>query len=241
MGEAVGLRDYRVLSFDCYGTLIDWESGILTHLRPWLGDRGIEASDEEILQAYGRAEASQETETPDAPYPQILSAVHERLTGHWGIDPDASAAAEFAGSVGRWPSFADSSAALTELKQRYRLVILSNVDRASFAQSEQRLGTRFDAVYTAEDIGSYKPDPANFQYLLEAEQASGYRREDIIHVGQSLYHDHVPAAAAGLATCWIQRSSPAGEHGAARPPGGEARVDYHFRSLAELVEAVEGG
>ena len=232
------LRDYRVLSFDCYGTLIDWESGILTHLRPWLVDRGIEASDAEILQAYGRAEASQEAETPDAPYPQILSGVHERLAGHWGIDPDASAAAEFASSVGTWPPFADSPSALAALKQRYRLVILSNVDRTSFARSEQQLGTRFDAVYTAEDIGSYKPDPANFRYLLEAERAAGYRREDILHVGQSLYHDHVPAAAAGLATCWIQRPSP-GEHGAARPPEGETGVDFHFRSLAELVEAVE--
>jgi len=235
------LRDYRVLSFDCYGTLIDWESGILTHLRPWLNDRGIEASDAEILQAYGRAEASQEAETPSAPYPQILTAVHERLAGHWGIDPDASAAAEFAGSVGRWPPFADSPSALAELRQRFRLVILSNVDRVSFARSEKQLGTRFDAVYTAEDIGSYKPDPANFQYLLEAERAFGYKGEDILHVGQSLYHDHVPAAAAGLATCWIQRPSPAGEHGAARPPRGEAHVDFHFRSLAELVEAVERG
>lgn len=235
------LRNYRVLSFDCYGTLIDWESGILTHLRPWLADRGVEASDAEILQAYGRAEASQEAQAPSAPYPQILRAVHGRLATHWGIDPDASAAAEFAGSVGRWPPFADSASALAELKPRYRLVILSNVDRVSFARSERQLGTRFDAVYTAEDIGSYKPDPANFQYLLEAERASGYRREDILHVGQSLYHDHVPAAAAGLATCWIQRPSPAGEHGAARPPEGEAHVDFHFRSLAELVEAAERG
>jgi 2-haloalkanoic acid dehalogenase type II len=235
----MNLQDYRVLSFDCYGTLIDWESGILTRIRPWLVDCGIHVSDREILVAYGRAEALQEAETPDAPYPQILRAVHDRLAGRWGVDPDTSLAAEFAGSVGTWPPFADSPSALAALKQRYRLVILSNVDGASFARSEEQLGTRFDAVYTAEDVGSYKPDPRNFEYLLEAEKASGYDRGDILHVGQSLYHDHIPAAAAGLATCWIQRPSPAGEHGAARSPEGDAPVDYHFRSLAELAEAVE--
>ncbi len=117
------------------------------------------------------------------------------------------------------------------------MVILSNVDRTSFSGSQQLLGVDFDAIYTSEDIGFYKPDARNFAYLLEAERAAGYRRPEILHVGQSLFHDHVPAAKAGLATCWIQRPSPAGAHGAARSPNSRPHVDFHFRSLAELVEA----
>ena len=193
--------------------------------------------DVEILEAFGQAESAEEAAAPDALYPKILERVHLRLATQWGLRADEVAAARFGDSVASWPAFPDSHSALTRLKARYRLVILSNVDRKSFSGSQKRLGVEFDAVYTAEAIGSYKPDPRNFAYLLEAERTAGYRREEILHVGQSLFHDHVPAANAGIATCWIQRSTPAGDHGAAPPPASRTQVDFHFRSLAELAAA----
>jgi FMN phosphatase YigB (HAD superfamily) len=111
------------------------------------------------------------------------------------------------------------------------------VDQKSFAASRNQLDITFDAVYTAETIGSYKPDPSNFDYMLEAERTAGYDQAAILHVGQSLFHDHVPAANAGIATCWIQRPSPAGKHGAAHPPAARPEVDFHFTTLAELAAA----
>ncbi len=239
LNDSMDLRDFRVLSFDCYGTLIDWEAGILAGIRPWIEARGVEVDDAEILESFGLAESAQEAETPEALYPVVLEGVHRRLAAQWGLPPDEQAARLFGKSVGTWPPFADSHDALTRLKRRYRLVVLSNVDRESFAASRRQLDVEFDAVYTAEDIGTYKPNPANFAYLIEAEKAAGYNKSAILHVGQSLYHDHVPASGAGLATCWIQRPSPAGDHGAARPPDRRPRIDFHYTSLADLATAAE--
>lgn len=231
------LSQFRVLSFDCYGTMIDWEAGILANLRPWIETQQLELRDVDILEAFGLAESTEEAEAPDAPYPVVLEAVHSRLANRWGLPPDEPAANRFGHSVGSWPAFPDSHDALTRLQQQYRLVILSNVDRASFAVSQRQLDVEFEAVYTAEDIGSYKPDPYNFTYLIESEQAAGFHKSEILHVGQSLFHDHVPASAAGIATCWIQRPSLAGDHGATRPPDHRPRVDFHFTSLAQLADA----
>ena len=231
------LNEFRVLSFDCYGTIVDWETGILSNIRPWLDTRGAVIEDVEILEAFGRAESGEEAADPRAPYPTILRRVHARLAAEWNLIPDAPAAVRFGGSVGVWPVFSDSRRALTDLKRRYRLVILSNVDRASFGESQRQLGVEFDAVYTAEEIGSYKPDPKNFAHLIDSERVAGFHQSEILHVGQSLYHDHVPASDAGLSTCWIQRPTPAGDHGAARPPRNRPRVDFHFTSLEELAAA----
>jgi 2-haloacid dehalogenase len=231
------LNDFRVLSFDCYGTMIDWETGIIDQLRPWVDAHGVRLSDVDLLEGFGHSESAQEAETPQALYPSILEGVHHQLATRWGMPHDEKTAVRFGESVGSWPAFSDSADALARLKERYRLVILSNVDRKSFAASNKKLDVEFDAVYTAEDIGSYKPDPRNFAYLLESERAAGHQPGDILHVGQSLFHDHVPAEAAGLATCWIQRPSPAGSHGAAQPPEHPPDVTFRYRSLAELAEA----
>ena len=233
----MSLADFRVLSFDCYGTMIDWEAGILSNIRPWTEAQGVHVGNVEILEAFARAESAEEAAAPDARYPTILQRVHARMATQWGLVADEAAAARFGDSVGSWPTFSDSHEALTKLQERYRLVILSNVDRASFTDSQKQLDVEFDAIYTAEDIGSYKPDPRNFAYLLESERSAGYRRVEILHVGQSLFHDHVPAINAGIATCWIQRPTPVGDHGAARPPANRPQVDFRFTSLAELAEA----
>jgi 2-haloalkanoic acid dehalogenase type II len=239
VGTMLTLTDFNTLTFDCYGTLIDWERGILDAIRPWLERHGLQRlSDPEILEAFASFEGACETETPTAPYPAILQEVHNRLARYWGFSPDPAEAAAFGQSVGRWPAFPDTPAALQYLKRHYKLVILSNVDRASFAITNRKLGVEFDLIVTAQDVGSYKPDRRNFEHLLAALAKSfGTRKTDVLHTACSLFHDIVPAKALGLRTAWIDRrrdqsfgASPhAGDNEDARRP------DLTVRSMAEFV------
>jgi 2-haloacid dehalogenase len=231
------LSDYSVLSFDCYGTLIDWETGIARALGPWLEQAGVRASREEILAAFADAEAPQQAATPDLLYPELLARVHGALAARFGISPDPQAARAFGASIADWPAFPDSAPALAYLKQHYRLVILSNVDRASFGRSQDKLKVAFDAVYTAQDIGSYKPDPRNFEYLLARLAEQGIAPREILHTAESLYHDHIPAKRFGLATCWIHRRVGQAGHGATRPPEVEVRPDFRFTTLGAMAAA----
>lgn len=231
------LHDFKVLSFDCYGTLIDWESGIYAALQPLLGRLGQTLPREAVLEVFARHESAQEAATPTMRYSNLLAVVHADLARHWGVAPDPAADRRFGASVADWPAFPDSAEALRYLQRHYRLVILSNVDRASFTGSAARLGVTFDHVFTAEDIGSYKPDPRNFAYLLEHLGAAGIAREQILHTAQSLFHDHGPANAAGLASAWIDRRQDAAGWGATMPPPGAVRFDFRFPSLAAMVEA----
>src|SRR5579884_1453104 len=204
------LTEFKVLSFDCYGTLIDWESGIHQALLPELERHGLSLSRDRILESFARHEAAQEAETPGMIYSELLARVHRRLTAEWGI------AAE---------------------EEEHRAFAAANGDRRSFAATSRRLGVAFDAVYTAEEIGSYKPDLRNFRYLLAALERQGYGRDDILHVAQSLYHDHAPANALGLHSAWIDRRQGAAGWGATMPPPSQVRWDFRFASLAELVAA----
>jgi len=230
------LTSFTTLSFDCYGTLIDWEAGLLAALAPLVARAGI--ARETALEDYAVQESAQEAETPTLRYADILTKVHARLAGHWGVGSTAEEDAAFGRSVPAWPAFPDSPAALAYLNRHYKLVILSNVDRASFAGSNRRLGVAFDAILTAEDIGSYKPDPRNFQYLLNHVAGMGCGREDLLHVAQSLYHDHVPANDAGITTCWIDRRAGKAGGGATKPPPVAPRHAFRFESLGALAEAV---
>jgi 2-haloacid dehalogenase len=230
------LGDFKVLSFDCYGTLIDWESGIWTALQPLLGKTAGSLRRDDALAAFARHESAQEAETPGLLYSELLARVHRRLAAEWGATTTAEEDRAFGASVGDWPAFPDTPAALTYLQRFYELVILSNVDRAGFARSNPRLGVDFTAVYTAEEIGSYKPDPRNFGYLLDRLAALGHQPADLLHVAQSLYHDHAPANRCGLRSAWIDRRQ--GKAGGATPPtDDEVRYDFRFASLAELAEA----
>ncbi len=233
------LSDFDVLTFDCYGTLIDWESGLYVALEPWLARHGARREPGEALEAFGRHEAAQEAATPGLPYPRILAEVHRRLGGEWGLESTPKDAAAFGASVPDWPAFPDSPEALATLHRHYRLVILSNVDRASFRGSERRLGVRFDAVCTAQDIGSYKPDPRNFEYLLRELGREGVPPEKILHTAQSLHHDHVPASRLGLATAWIDRRHGQAGWGATPAPAEEVEVTFRFTSLGEMASARE--
>ncbi|HYC13397.1 MAG TPA: haloacid dehalogenase type II, partial [Stellaceae bacterium] len=201
----MNFADFQTLTFDCYGTLIDWESGILAELRPLVRARGKAHDDDEILATFAAEESPIEVETPGKLYPLVLADTLRAVGRRWGMPVTDKEAAEFGGSVGRWPAFPDSAAALQYLKRRHKLVILSNIDRASFAKSNVKLGVEFDRVLTAEEIGSYKPDIRNFQYAIRTLGEMGVPREKILHVAQSRFHDIGPAKSLGLRTVWVNR------------------------------------
>lgn len=229
---------FRVLTFDCYGTLIDWEAGILEVLRPWITRAGISVSDAEILGAFGEAESAAEHDLPTAIYPEILRSTHSRIAKYFRVPTDSAAAESLGMSVGDWPAFADTSDALKRLQRRFKLIVVSNVDRESFARTQKLLGIKFDAVVTAEEVGAYKPDAKMFLRALEVAKTFGAERENILHVAQSLHHDHVPAKSFGLKTVWVRRPSKAGEFGATKDPGVDVEPDLVVRSMKELVDVI---
>ena len=231
------LTSFKALTFDCYGTLIDWESGILAELKPWVAAGGRELTDDQILEAFGEAESAREAATPSKIYPGILADTMRALAKRWNISVTDAQTTEFGGSVPRWPAFRDSAAALRYLKQHYKLIILSNVDRASFAESNKKLQVTFDKIVTAQDVGSYKPNPQNFRQLLAEVDKLGIRKEQILHTAQSLFHDVVPAKSVGLKTCWINRRKGRPGGGATKAPTGDATPDIEFPSMAALVDA----
>ncbi len=231
------LRDFRALTFDCYGTLIDWESGISTALRPLTDRLDRELSRDEILEAHGRHESAQQAVTPGKRYRELLAVVYRRLAEEWGVPASWDECVAYGESVGDWPAFPDSVEALAYLEEHYRLFILSNVDNESFARSNARLEVVFDGIYTAEDIGSYKPDARNFDYMLERLQGLGISRPEVLHTAESMFHDHAPANRIDLASCHIYRRSGKEGYGATRDPGELPRVDFQFTSMAELAEA----
>jgi 2-haloacid dehalogenase/putative hydrolase of the HAD superfamily len=231
------LTDFKVLSFDCYGTLIDWETGICAALQPLAARSGQAFTRDQLLEAHARHEAAQEAATPELRYADLLARVHDRIAGEWGLAPDPEESRAYGLSVRDWPAFPDSAAALQYLKRHYQLVILSNVDRESFKASNARLQVAFDHIFTAQDIGSYKPDPRNFEYLTGRLAEAGFQRQEILHTAESLFHDHVPANRAGLASAWIHRRAGQAGHGATHAPEVMPHYDFHFTSLADMVQA----
>lgn len=231
------LSDFTALSFDCYGTLIDWESGIAAVLVPWARQRGLRLGEEELLAAYAAEETRAEAAHPADPYPLILRRTMLSLGAALGAEVTAEDAQRLARSVPQWPPFADSGAALAALGQRYQLIILSNVDRASFAASQRSLGVSFTSVLTAEDVGSYKPSPRNFEALLAEATRLGVGEGGLLHVAQSLFHDHLPARRAGLRTVWINRRHGRRGWGATPPPPADVIPDWEFPSMTAFAAA----
>ena len=233
------LTDFEALSFDCYGTLIDWEAGLSAVLTPWARERGLQLTEEQLLTAYSPVEAAVEAEHPAELYPDVLARSMRLLGGKLGAEVTSEDAARLAGSVPGWPAFADSHDALTALGRRFKLIILSNVDRASFAGSNARLGVEFTSVLTAQDIGSYKPAERNFEALIAEAARLGVGPGRLLHVAQSLFHDHVPAQRAGLRTAWINRRHARPGWGATPEPPAPVTPDWEFPSMAALAAAVE--
>ncbi len=235
------LTDFKVLTFDCYGTLIDWESGIWDALQPLLAANGrSDVPRDKALLGYAHCEHGQETQTPGLLYPQLLSRVHAAFAERFELRTNDLLDADFGRSVPHWPAFPDTADALRDLQAHFKLVILSNIDRDGFAASNRKLGVTFDAVYTAQDVGSYKPDHANFEYLLRRlREDHGLDKPDVLHTAQSLLHDHVPARAFGLANAWIdrQRLSEGGSWGATAVVEERPAMDFHYFSMGEMAAA----
>ena len=239
MSTDLDLTRFKALSFDCYGTLIDWESGIAAVLRPWAGEQGLDLSDEELLLAYSGNEAAVERETPTALYPAVLAAAFRRTGEQLGKPVSDEWARRLGQSVPDWPAFPDSAAALARLASRYQLIIVSNVHRDGFAGSNRRLRGTFAAIITAEDVGAYKPAPNHFRALDAKLAELGLDREDLLHVAQSLFHDHVPARRENLPSIWINRRHGRAGWGATPEPSEAWTYNLEFTSMASFVDAVD--
>lgn len=236
------LTDFDVLTFDCYGTLIDWETGFWDALQPLLmANRTDAITREKALTTIAKIESAHQSNTPGLRYDHVLERVHRDVAEHFGLSSTPELDAEFGASLPHWPAFPDAADTLRRLKHRFKLVILSNVHRDGFAASNRKLGVEFDAIYTAEDIGSYKPDPRNFEYMLEhLKQDFGTAPERILHVAQSLFHDHVQARAFGLANAWIDRQQlrDGGNWGATAVVEERPEFDFHFPTLAAFADSL---
>ena len=230
------LRDFRVLSFDCYGTLIDWETGILNALKP-LVEKVDSLTPDQILETFARHEAAQEAETPGMIYSRLLAAVHARMAKEWGVKTTPEMDAQFGASVADWPAFEESPAALQYLKQHYKLGILSKGDRESFKGSNKKLQVVFDWIFTADDIGSYKPSLRNFEYMIAKLDDAGFGKDAILHTAESLFHDHAPANKLGLAAAWIHRRHAQEGFGATAKPLEMPHYDFRFTSMGEMAKA----
>jgi 2-haloalkanoic acid dehalogenase type II len=228
------LIDFKLLSFDVYGTLIDWETGILHGLRA-LSEQ-VNLTEEEVFEIYHDLEKSQQAKTPDMPYSQVLEIIYPQYAAKLGLEaPTAHESKEFGQSVKIWPAFPDTVSALRRLSKHYRLVILSNVDRESFdgTNSGPMDGFKFDKIITAQDVGSYKPDIRNFEYMLRSSQSEfGIEKSQILQTAQSQFHDHHPAKTMGIKSVWITRRGIMGNRQ-------EEIYDWKFESLGDMADALE--
>ena len=226
------LSCFTTISFDCYGTLIDWESGILPTLRGVLNRHKQSAPDASILELYGEFEAEAEA-GPYQSYRKVLESVVQRFGKHFGFKPAPDELCSLHESVPSWPPFPDTVSALRQLQKRYKLAVISNIDDDLFAETRKHLGVEFDFVITAQQARSYKPSINNFQLAL---RTMGLAPDRLLHVVQSIYHDVVPAQSLGIASVWVNRKSARPGVGAVRAAAGRADLEVpDVASLAALT------
>jgi len=224
------LRAFRALTFDCYGTLIDWESGLAAALDRILQRHGHEVERDSILELHSRLEPAAQ-EGPYRPYREVLGRVVDGFGDRYGFSPDPCERGELAESVADWPTFPDTVEALQRLASRYSLGILSNIDDDLFAGSARLLRVDFQWVITAQQVGSYKPARGHFDRALEI---LGIPQRGILHVAQSLFHDIAVARELGFSTVWVNRRHGA-QGGGATPPSG-AKPHLEVPDLATLAD-----
>jgi 2-haloacid dehalogenase len=223
---------FDAVTFDCYGTLIDWEQGILNALQPVLAPRGIDAGEDELLERYAKHEAELEA-GPYLRYRDVLADSLRRLCAGLGFAPSDGDADGFAQAIADWPAFHDTAPALQRLQTRFKLGVITNCDRDLFALSNRRLGVTFDWVVTAEEAQAYKPGHAPFELAFATIDVP---RERILHAAQSLFHDHVPGKKLGLTTVWVDRRHDRPGFGAT--PAASATPDLtvpDMRTFADLA------
>lgn len=225
----LNFSDFEVLTFDCYGTLIDWETGIWNALQPALISHGVHILSEAALEVYGDLESKAES-GEYRNYKTVLRTVLEGFGSRFNFDPTQVELQQFSESVKDWPAFPDSPQALQALKSKYKLAILSNIDDDLFALSNQRLQVQFDWVVTAQQAKSYKPSLNNFRLVLER---IGLPQTKILHVAQSLFHDIAPAKSLGLAAAWVNRRHD--KPGSGATPPAQAKPDLEVPDLQSLA------
>ena len=226
----IDFSSVRALTFDCYGTLIDWEAGISLALGGILAAHGSRPSTDDLLAAYASSET--ELEAGDyLPYREVLRGAGREVCVRFGVDPTDPELEAFAASVADWPAFGDSREALDRLRGRYRLGVITNCDDDLFAASSARLGDPFEVVVTAQQARGYKPGLRGFELAMER---IGEPHDRVVHVAQSLYHDHVPAARLGLRSVWIDRRR--GRKGFGATPAATARPTLTLPDMASLAE-----
>lgn len=231
----MNFKGFRALTFDCYGTLIDWETGILNAVLDRFAAADPDIEGDLVLTCLAAVQALRQKIRPAESYPLLLSRCYASIEDSLGLPSDRDAQRAFGDSIGTWPPFADTVAALGYLQQHFALGIFSNVDNASLAKTIRLLGARFDVTVTAEDIGSYKPALNHFHEGFRRFEALGIAKSEILHVAQSKRHDIVPANRIGLASVWIDRRHDRGGRGMA--VAAEAEPTAAFTSLAQFVEA----
>ena len=232
------LTDFKALTFDVYGTLIDWESGMVGGLKPLTERVDRKLGRDDILEAHARHESSQQLQTPAMRYQDLLPIVYRRLAEEWRVQASWQECVTYGQSVKNWPAFPDSVESLRYLKQHFKLVVLSNVDNDSFSYSNEKLEVEFDAIYTAEDAGSYKPSDRNFDYMLEKISSIGIRKGEILHTAESMYHDHGPSNKYGLTSCHIYRRHERKGFGATMTPEKMPTFQFRFNCMEEMAQAV---
>jgi 2-haloacid dehalogenase len=236
---ALRLADFDAVTFDVYGTLIDWEPAIIDFLREWAGRNHVAASPLDLLMAFDRARAEIQKYRPAYLYPDVLRRCFARISAEFKVTLDPLVRENFAATPHHWPAYADSHDGLIALQARAKVGALSNIDNPSLASSCSKLDFRFDFVVTAERVGAYKPDWPHFHTAIADLQARGIARERILHVGQSLRADITPANRLGLKCAWINR--PGRALGLSGEGAAEAKPDLTVSSLQELVVAVTQG
>lgn len=229
-GVALDFKQFEVLTFDCYGTLIDWESGILSAVSKALSAHGISGDNKQILERYAQLEAEVEA-GPYVPYREVLAQVMKSLGAHFKAEFTAHEIASLADSIQDWQPFPDTVAALQVLSTRYELAILSNIDNDLFAHSARKLEVEIAHVITAQQVASYKPAAFNFEMAL---MKIGKPKDKVLHVAESLYHDVAPAKKLGLRTVWLNRRTGKEGFGATKP--GDAVPDLELPDLKSLAE-----
>ena len=222
---------FEILTFDCYGTLINWEDGILGCLRRILATHGQQIDDATILRLYGDFEAKAE-QGEYRSYREVLNSVVRRFGKQFGFAPCEEQVRSLAESLKEWKPWPDTVEALRLLKSRFRLAIISNVDDDLFAATRPQLAVEFSQIVTAQQARAYKPSLKIFELALSRIGVPAHR---ILHVGQSLYHDVIPAQSLGMATVWVNR--PSARKGVGAVKAAEAQPELQVITVAELATA----